>query len=282
MVSARPLNKRSTTILIAAILALGTGLLAFNYLSSVTKVARTVPMRSVVVAVNEIPVRTVITPAMLSTVERPVDGVEPDAVSDPAALSGQIALITIPSGATMSTSKVGRVSLGGLTVRIPRGQRAVSIPIDRVKGVANLIAAGDRVDVIAETPAHGAGSAAQVATILRNKVVLAMGGTMVMPTTTGPTPAPDQTFDTATLAVTPAEAKLLFLADTNATLRLALRSVKDARVSEAPEPFVIPTSDPARTVPAAAPAAAAAPRAVKSAAPKRVGPPIIDGDRLVN
>jgi pilus assembly protein CpaB len=283
MVSARPLNKRSTTILITTILAVGTGVLAFNYLTSVTKVARTIPMRTVVVAAHEIPVRTIITPAMLTVVQRPADGVEPDAIADMSAVTGQIALITIPNGATMSASKVGHIGLGGLPVRIPKGQRAVSIPIDRVKGVADLVAAGDHVDVIAEIPPHGEGSSAHVITILRNIVVLAMGSTMEAPTGANASPAPESSFDTATLAVTPEDAGKLFLADTNATLRLTLRSEKDTKGKFTGDPFVLPAVQAPRAGTAAAPASgAAAPAPAKSAAPVHLGPPIIDGDRLVN
>ena len=290
MVSARSLNKRSTTILIAAVLALGTGLLVFNYLSSLTKVAATIPMRSVVVAAQDIPVRTVVTPAMLTMTNRPADSVEPDAVANTTDAVGQIALISIPSGGTIAASKVGRIGLGGLTVHIPAGQRAISIALDRVKGVANLIEAGDHVDVIAVTQAHGSATVAPTAaTILSNKTVLAMGSTQETPTAAnaGASPAPDVTVETATLAVTPREAKIITLADINSTLRLSLRSLKDARGTEQNEPFILPTDAPAAiAAAAAAPAplapAAGVPQPAVSAAPKRLGPPLIDGDHFVN
>ncbi len=286
MVSVRSLNRRSTTILIAAVLALGTGLLAFNYLTAVNKVATTVVMRSVVIASQDIPVRTVVTPGMLTVASRPADSLDPDVVSNVSDVAGQIALISIPSGGTISASKIGRLGLGGLTVRIPAGQRAISIALDRVKGVADLIEAGDHVDVIAVTQPRGtAGGGPSVSTILTNKTVLAMGSTQEAPAaaSASASPAPDVTIETATLAVTPKEAKTIALADLNATLRLALRSVKDSRRTEKEEPFALPTSDPI-TAAAAAPAVAAgptAPQPAKSSAPRRMGPPLIDGDHFV-
>ncbi len=287
MVSVRSLNKRSTTIVIAAILALGTGLLAFNYLSTVNKTATTVAMRTVIVATQDIPVRTVITPAMLTVTSKPADSVDPDALAGASDVAGQIALISIPSGGIVSASKVGRLGLGGLTVRIPAGQRAISIALDRVKGVANLIEAGDHVDVIAVTQGRTGGAGVPAAaTILSNKIVLAMGSAQETPTAAaaGATPAPDVTVETATLSVTPKEAKILALADLNATLRLALRSIKDSRRTESADPFVIETAAPA-AVPAAAvaaaPVSAAPPKPAASAAPKPMGPPLIDGDHFV-
>jgi pilus assembly protein CpaB len=288
MATVRSLNKRSTTILIAAVLALGTGLLAFNYLSSVNKVATTVQMRSVLVASQDIPVRAVITPAMLTLTNRPADSIDSDAIASPNDAAGQLALISIPTGGTITASKIGRIGLGGLTVRIPAGERAISIALDRVKGVADLIEAGDHVDVIAVSQAHGAGAGVPtVATILTNKTVLAMGSSQETPTAAqaSASPAPDVTVETATLSVTPAEAKIIALADLNATLRLALRSIKDLRTKEAAEPFTFPSPD-AVTAQAITPAVpvpvSSSPHTVNSPAPKRNGPPLIDGDQFVN
>jgi pilus assembly protein CpaB len=283
MATARSLNKRSTTILIASVLALGTGLLAFNYLSTVNKTAGIVQMRSVVVASQDIPVRTVVTPSMLTLTSRAVDSVDPDAVTSANQVTGQIALISIPSGGIVSASKFGQIGLGGLTVRIPAGQRAISIALDRVKGVANLIEAGDHVDVIAVTQPRGtAASVSTVATILTNKTVLAMGSSEETPTAAAAaSPAPDVTVETATLSVTPKEAKILALADLNATLRLALRSVKDIHHNEAAEPFTIPTPDAVVVAPSL-PTTSVVPHPATFSAPKRTGPPLIDGDRFVN
>jgi len=286
MVTARPLNKRTTTILIAAVLALGTGLLMYNYLSSVSHVATTAAIRSVVVAARDIPARTLITASMVTVADRQADSVDSDAVPNVSAVVGQMALISIPSGGTLSISKIGQLQLGGLTVRIPRGQRAMSIAIDHVKGVSDLIQAGDHVDVISVTQAH-APDAPLVATILRNKVVLAMGTALQVPVASA-SPAADANannqvaVDTVTLSVTPREAKTLALADLNATLRLDLRSAKEGNQAETADPFTLDTTTVAPAVAPAAASAAVAPAAspVAKAAP-RTGILIIDGDQIV-
>jgi pilus assembly protein CpaB len=284
MATIRSLNKRSTTVLIAAVLALGTGLLAFNYLSTVNKAAAVVPMRTIIVATRDIPVRTVLTSAMLEETSRPAGSVDPDAVASESEVAGQIALITIPSGGVVSASKVGRLGLGGLTMHIPAGQRAVSIALDKVKGVANLIQAGDHVDVLAVSQARGTNATiGTVSTILTNKTVLAMGSAQEAPAATeGASPAPDLSIDTATLAVSPKEAKILALADLNSTLRLALRSVKDNRAHDVAEPFAAPTPNENTFNTVAAAPAQSAPRPAGSSTPKHNGPPLIDGDRFVN
>lgn len=287
MATVRSLNKRSTTILIASVLALGTGLLAFNYLTTVNKAATVVPMRTVVVAAREIPVRTLVMPSMLTITTRPAGSVDPDALTSDTEAVGQIALISIPSGGVVSSSKIGRLGLGGLTMHIPAGYRALSISLDRVKGVANLIQAGDHVDVLSVTAPRGInGAVGAVSTILTNKTVLAMGSAQEAPAAASlsASPPPEVMVDTATLAVTPREAKILALADLNSTLRLALRSVKDAKAFEVAEPFAVPTGAPnANPAPQAQPdGKTVAARPAASAAPKHIGPPLIDGDHFVD
>jgi pilus assembly protein CpaB len=283
MVTARSLNKRSTTILIAVVLALGTGLLLFNYLSTVSRTAQSTPMRSVVVATREIPPRTVVTPEMVTLAQRPEDSVDPDASTSLGAVVGQMAFIDIPTGSALSSAKVGRLDFGGLTMRVPVGERAMSIALDPVKGVADLIQAGDHVDVIAVTQPRGSNSLPRVATILRNKVVLAMGSSMQAPTSGAVAGAPtttsaaDTTIQTATLAVRPREAAVLALADLNATLRLALRSPHETNHSEAADAFVLAAPVVAATT-ATAPIRVSAPAAPPHKAP--AGIQIIDGDQV--
>jgi pilus assembly protein CpaB len=285
MVTARSLNKRSTTILIAVVLALGTGLLLFNYLSTVAHTAQAIPMRSVIVATQEIPPRTLIKPEMVTLRDRPQDSVDSDASSSLSAVVGAIAFIDIPAGSTLSASKIGHLDSGGLTMRVPIGQRAMSIALDPVKGVADLLQAGDRVDVIAVTQTHGSSDTPHVATILRNKVVLAMGGSMQMPGTSVAAALPatggaEPAVQTATLAVLPREAAILALADLNSTLRLTLRAQREPNKPEKADDFVLAAPAVSVTRVAAAPApvaAAAAPAPARKSAP---GITFIDGDHV--
>lgn len=277
------LSRRTITFLIAALLALGTGFLTFSYLNSVNRgTGAVVAPRTIVVAARDIPARASITADMLSLVRRPGDEVDSDSLALPSAAVGSIARVTIPRGSAVTASKIGRAFDAGLTERIPRGMRAISIPIDKVKGVANLIQAGDHVDVIALTRG-GPGVAPQALTIMRNTVVLAMGASYEPEATPGTTasPAPDSNLTTATLAVTPKQADLLALADVNTTLRLDLRQPKEPTGSEGVDTLVLTAPPAPRTN---APAAPAQPPAVgPRPAPK--GHPlspvlVIDGDRV--
>jgi pilus assembly protein CpaB len=278
------MNTRSITLLIAILLAIVTGWLTLNYVRGVEQSAAndTTP-RNIIVATTDIPARATITAEMLARTTRPASNVEPDAIDSGRLAIGATALITIPSGATITASKIGRPQDAALPVRLRPGDRAVTIQIDRVKGIAGLIQPGDRVDVIAIPPREG-NAAPLASTILRGVRVLAIGNTLE---NTSASPPPDAT-STATLEVTPKQADLLAMADINTTLRLALRSPREPVASMPTESIHFADSQPAA---AAAPAPAAPQSIVFAPSPQQQaqrpaqsvskGIPIIDGDRLI-
>jgi pilus assembly protein CpaB len=277
------MNTRRITLLLAILLAIGTGWLTLNYINNVknSTLANNTP-RQVVVAAIDIPARTPITPNMLRQTNLPSSVVERDAIATTAAADGQLSLITIPAGSQITASKVGRPSDVGLPVRLSPGMRAVSIQIDRVKGISGLIEPGDRVDILAIPPRGGnASQLPKTAAILRGIKVLAVGNSME---TTSATPSPDyQNSQTVTLEVTPNQADLLASADANTTLRLALRSPREPLNSEPTESLQLPITQVAAAPPQPAPAAA--PALAPQPAPAKADPAhgnimIIDGDRV--
>jgi pilus assembly protein CpaB len=243
-------NTRRTTLLIAIILAVGTGWLTLTYLSALRPANNA--QRPVLVATQEIPARSRITATMVSKEMRPAQGVDPDAIADPTQAVGSLALITIPSGGQITSSKVGTNVAIALPVRLEPGMRAVSIPVDRVKDVAGLVQPGDRVDVIAIPPAKQNGPPPKAVTIFRAVRVLAVGNAMENPSAT-PSPQEEQAA-TVTLEVTPRQADLLAWADANSTLRLALRSPREPTHTEMAETLEIAGNTPqAPAAPAPAP-----------------------------
>ncbi|TAM72632.1 Flp pilus assembly protein CpaB [bacterium] len=274
------MNSRRTTLLIAILLALGTGWLTLNYLSSLQRAAapQAVP-RKVVIAVETIPARATITTAMVRETTRPSTQVEPNAVSDGRSAIGALALIGIPAGTTITGSMIGRPSDVGLTVKLQPGMRAVSIPVDQVKDISGLMQPGDRVDVIAIVPRIG-NREPEARTILRGILVLAIGNALE---TASATPAPgSQSSTTVTLAVTPKQADLLAVADANTALRLALRSPREPLHSE-------PTEALDLTMPGTAEASSQ--RTVAAGSPRGANTPgqhtalglvtVVDGDHVV-
>ncbi|HEV3141948.1 MAG TPA: Flp pilus assembly protein CpaB [Vicinamibacterales bacterium] len=273
--------------MIAAVLAMGTGLLTFQYLTSVGRhQSAVVAPRRIVIASRDIPARVTIRADMLAIVMRPGDAVDPDAIGDTASVVGRIAAVSVPAGGSISTSKITSVAGASLVTRVPRGMRAIAITLDRVKGVGNLVQPGDHVDVIAVTQPRP-NAQPKAATILRDVPVLAMGTALETPQ--GATPAPDSGFQTASLGVTPNQAKMLALIDMNATLRLALRAPGEGshqpttgEALDLSQPAASQTQR-AAPMPAAPPAAPqpAPPRPVALAAKPPSGPQIIEGDKVM-
>jgi pilus assembly protein CpaB len=243
------MNTRRMTLLLAILLAIATGWLTLNYVNGLkrSELANNGAPRAVVVAAVDIPARTTITPAMLQERTLPSSAVEPDAMQQPAQAVGQLSLITIPAGSQVSASKIGRPSDVGLPVRLAPGKRAVSISIDKVKGISGMLEPGDRVDIIAIPPRNG-NELPQAAAILRGIRVLAVGSTLEGASAT---PSPEeQNSTTVTLEVTPHQADLLASADANTQLRLALRSPREPLNSEPTESLQFPIAQVAAAPPA--------------------------------
>ena len=277
------MNVRRTTLLIAIVLAVGTGWLTLTYLSSM-KPSVNQP-RQVLITTQEIPAREHIASTMFQVETRAGDSLQPDALSNPSQATGALALITIPVGSQLTASQIGMNAPSALPVRLAPGMRAVSIPIDRVKGVSGLIQPGDRVDVIAIPPAKGNGPPEKAVTIFRGIRVLAVGTALE---DVSATPSPDeQTAATVTLEVNPKQADLLSWADQNATLRLALRSPREAIRSEPVELLTLEggagTPAPLLPQPIAPPAFAMGPPIPVPAAHGPISPvQLIIGDQIVD
>jgi len=282
------MNVRRITIIAAIVFALGSAALVLIFLNSFRQAnSPEALMTRVLVANQNIPARIPITAAMFSVETRPRSKVDPDVLTDPKMINGQLALIGMPAGSLLTASKIGTPADVGLSVRLKPGQRAMSISVDPVKDVSGLIQPGDRVDVLAQGPRIG-NSVQPAATILRGILVLAMG---VALETAGATPSPvAQSASTVTLAVTPAQADTLMTADQNAVLRLTLRSPKEPIGSEPTQRLVFDGAGysrgyvPAAAAPARAfiPAFASAPRPTIAGGPTINGVTVIDGSTVMD
>jgi pilus assembly protein CpaB len=105
-------------------------------------------------------------------------------------------------------------------INIPPGKRAITIGVDEVKGVGNMIKPGDRVDIIA-TLTDPLARMETTQTILQNIGVLAVDK--------GRTDAQQGggASSSITIAVPPEEAERLTAADRLGTLRVMLRPVEE-------------------------------------------------------
>jgi pilus assembly protein CpaB len=215
---------------------------------------------SVVVPVMDIPPNTVLTADKLAMAKMPADQAPKTALREPAEAVGAVALTKLVAQKAILTSQVMARGPGlGLAGIVPPGMRAVTVAVDPVTGVAGLLKAGDRVDVVAT---FEAGDNLVAKTILQDIELLALGAETIAvegdveeepapeaeatptkgkskKTAAKTEPEPKSTssskkgardsktiqYPNATVAVTPEDALKLVVATQRGTIRLVLRPV---------------------------------------------------------
>jgi pilus assembly protein CpaB len=214
---------------------------------------------SVVVPVMDVPPNTVLTAEKLAMVKLPADQAPKTALRDPGEAVGGVSLTKLVAQKPILASQVMARGPGlGLAGIVPPGMRAVTVAVDPVTGVAGLLKAGDRVDVVAT---FEAGENLVAKTILQDVELLALGAqTIAVEGAVEEEPAPEAEaaptkgkstkgapktepakgtgssktsardaktiqYPNATVAVTPEDALKLVVATQRGMIRLVLRPV---------------------------------------------------------
>ena len=145
--------RRTIAVLIAVILALAAAGLVWWYASSVREEAEKVEGTvTVLVAAEDIPARTtgeaVVEKGLVETAEVPERLIAPGALTSEAGLQGRVFTTAVAKGQQIVSAQLGDPEAESLAFRIKKGMRAISVPLDRVRGIGGLLTVGDRLDVI--------------------------------------------------------------------------------------------------------------------------------------
>ena len=204
--------------------------------------------KNVVVAKGDINEMQTIDESMLDVVKVPESFVQPDAITDPEMAIGQVAAAPIKEKEQiLRTKMLNPGPLTGISIQVSPDMRAVTVPVDDVRGVGKLIKPGDRIDLIAALDfGKGADQRREVRTILQDVTVLATGvkvvnqipralengngGDSIINLNT------DINFQTMTVEVTPRDAQdLVYIMSVNAGgLFAVLRNPNDRLKKELP------------------------------------------------
>lgn len=199
--------------------------------------------KRVVVAKDDIAEMQTIYDTMVETKELPADFIQPDAITVPDEIIGNVAAVPIRKGQMVLKNNL--LTPGpdtGIALQVAPSKRAVTIPVDEVRAVAKLIRPGDRVDIYAAIDSgKGVNQKREVFTMMSDAVVLATGVSVVnnIPrmfeldssgknlnqiALTG-----DTKYTTITIEATPKEAQDLFyiLSTSPGNLFFALRNPSD-------------------------------------------------------
>lgn len=138
-------------------------------------------MKNVVIAKIDIAEMQTIDDTMLEVVQKPTDFLQPGATQDPEAAVGQVAASPIKKGEQILQTKLLQPGPDtGISLQVAPSKRAVTLPVDEVRGVAKLIRPGDRVDIIAAIDSgKGINQKREVSVIMQDVVVLATGVNVV-------------------------------------------------------------------------------------------------------
>jgi pilus assembly protein CpaB len=196
-----------------------------------------------VVAMRDMPVGTVVTEDDVRVIDWPGNAVPPGVISVPQEAIGRGILTGMRLNEPFLESKLApRGTGGGMPVLIAEGQRALSIRVDDVVGVAGFVVPGTRVDVLL-TLDNEATPETQTKAILQNIQTLAAGQTTQVDVEGKPQQVP-----VVTLLVTPEQAETLALASAQGRIQLTLRNQLDTLPLRTPGARVSTLFGPVRAV----------------------------------
>lgn len=200
---------------------------------------------TVVVAVSDIREMTRVDETMLRIDRVPRKFLQPGALSSIDAVVGQVAMVPIMAGEQVAGTKVATLGDAALALKVPRGLRGLTVAVSDVTGVAGLLRPGNSVDVVGTfDKGDDKASESVTMTLLQNVLVLAVDQRLSgqqraasardTDRQTPPRGVPNVGSSSAggarnvTLAVSPADAQRLVLAQEIGTLTLTLRSAFEA------------------------------------------------------
>lgn len=249
--------QRMLILAVAAIAAGAAALLARSLLGGGTPAAAAKPApmiatSDVLVAASAIQPGQKINPMLVRWQRWPTSNIDASFIthrqqpSIELAVRNTVARTPIMAGEPLSGSKIVHSdSAGFMAATLGVGMRAVSIPITTESGAGGFILPNDRVDLMMSVQVSDNPKRYQARIVLANIRVLAVDQTIKQDQNQKVVLA-----KTATLELTPAQARAVVRAQSTGTLSLALRSLSDSNVA------VAAVQNPVAAVPAQSPQAA--------------------------
>lgn len=178
------MNKNETLTLWLSIgLALFAVMLLYSYTQekSIALTKKFGVQSSVVVSGQDINEMETINESMLQLKDFPSDFIQPGSLTKIEDAVGLVALAPIGQGEQIIGNKIIRPGpVTGLSLQVTPQRRALTIPIDDMRGVAKLIKPGDRIDLLAAlTTKTNNQNKKYVKTIMQDVVILAAGSNIV-------------------------------------------------------------------------------------------------------
>ncbi|WP_413585955.1 Flp pilus assembly protein CpaB [Bdellovibrio sp. HCB274] len=137
--------------------------------------------KRVVVAKEDIAEMQTIYDTMVETKDMPADFIQPDTVTVPDEIIGNVAAVPIRKGQMVVKNNL--LTPGpdtGIALQVAPSKRAVALPVDEIRGVAKLIRPGDRIDIYSAVDSgKGVAQRREVFLLMSDVPVLATGLSVV-------------------------------------------------------------------------------------------------------
>ena len=177
---------------------------------------------SVVVATQDVSAGAILSSQDLSLKSVPAGSALPGSVTSVPAAAGEVTRVGLAVGDPVLSNELQASQMAGLSYQIPAGERAFTVPVNGVSGVAGNLAPGDEVDVLATFPAQSTGTTAQAHAdvVVQGVAILGLG------TGTGsvtPAAGNNSPYTLVTLAVTPTQAATISLSEQVGSVTFLLR-----------------------------------------------------------
>jgi pilus assembly protein CpaB len=213
-------------VIISIIIGLGAVVLASRWVNK----QATVQSSKVVVAATDVDLGTPLAPQMLKVADWPSGSVPAGAFTDVKALDTRVLKTSLSRGEPVLESKLAPLgATGGLSAVIKEGNRAMTVRVNDVVGVAGFALPGNYVDIVVNTidetakAANGNNSISKI--VLEHILVLAVAQEQNRDETK------PKVVNAVTLEVTPEQAEKLDLARSVGTLSLVLRNQIDSSLA---------------------------------------------------
>ena len=197
----------------------------YQYMQNVPKSvsATSIPTSAVIVAAQDLQIGAALRQEDLRAIQWPINAVPAGSFGKPEDLIGRGLIMPVMTNEPFLPSKLASKEAGaGLPPVIPEGQRALSVRVNDVVGVAGYVLPGTRVDVVATVNPTQNQIDVTSKVILTNVQVLAAGTRIEQDEKNKPIQV-----SVVTLLVNPDEAEKLTLASTEGKIQLALRNPLD-------------------------------------------------------
>lgn len=255
-------NTRSVAMLVIALVA---GLAAVVLAAQWVRQQGTQGGDKIAVAMVDMQLGSRLSPEMTQMVDWPSGSVPQGAFSDAKDLDGRVVKTTLARGEPILESKLAPVgSRGGLSAVVGEGNRAITVRVNDVIGVAGFALPGNYVDIMVNTQEEGSKTNDKDRTI--SKIVLEHILVLAVAQEAGRDETKPKVVNAVTLEVTPEQAEKIDLARSVGTLSLVLRNQIDpnmAKTTGATKDTLL------GSVTAPPPFAAPAPVAKRPSAPRR-------------